>query len=55
MNGWVVHDHAEVLKDDWHTTWPSSVAARNQSGHYALLDEMDSDARVAEWQEHGKP
>src|SRR5687768_11426433 len=25
MDGFAVHDHAGVLKDDWYTTWPPSI------------------------------
>jgi hypothetical protein len=52
MNGYLVHDHADVLRDDWYTTWPPSIAAKNRPGRYVLLEEMDTDARVAEWRPH---
>jgi len=49
MDGYLVHDDAPALRDDWHTTWPTSVAEKRQPGHYVLLNEMEKDARVAEW------
>jgi hypothetical protein len=49
MDGFAVHDHAPVLEEDWHTTWTPSIAAEHRPGHYVLLDEMEQDARVAEW------
>jgi hypothetical protein len=34
MDGWVVKADAPALAPDWYTTWPPSIAARNEPGRY---------------------
>ena len=51
MDGYAVHDDAPALTDRWFKTWPTSVAEKHRPGRYVLLDEMDRDARVAEWRD----
>jgi hypothetical protein len=51
-DGWVVTDDAPMLlQRDWHQGIPEAEKRKSKSGHYALIDEMDDDARVAQWVE----
>lgn len=47
---WYVGDDAPMLlREDWYELMPDGEKWRAKPGHYRLLDEMDRDARVAEW------
>jgi hypothetical protein len=53
-DGWVVGDDAAMLvQEDWYDLIPEAEKWRSKPGHYALLDEMDRDARVARRVEAG--
>lgn len=51
-DGWYVADDAPMLlRADWYDLVPDGEKWRARPGHYALVDEMDHDARIAEWVE----
>lgn len=51
-DGWVVGDDAAmILREDWYDHIPDAEKWRAQPGRYALLDELEPDARVARWVE----
>lgn len=51
---WYVADDAPMLvQENWYDLIPEAEKWRSKPGHYALLDEMDRDARVARWVEAG--
>jgi hypothetical protein len=56
MDEWAVGDDADALREDWYTTWPESTAAQWEPGRYVLQNDMEDDARVAQWVPYeGKP
>ena len=51
-DGWYVADDAPMLlQRDWYQGIPEAEKRRSKPGHYVLVDEMERDARVAEWRE----
>jgi hypothetical protein len=40
-----------LLWEDWYDHMPNAEKWRANPGHYALVDQMERDARVAEWVE----
>jgi hypothetical protein len=49
-DGWLVTDDAPMLlQEGWYDLMPESEKWRSKPGHYETADEMDADARVAEW------
>lgn len=47
MDGWVVKPNAPVLRADWHTTWPASIAATNRPGRYDTPAVVDGVTRAS--------
>jgi hypothetical protein len=55
-DGWLVYDHAPMLlQEDWYENVPEDEEAGVEPGHYSLVDEMDEDARIAQWAERSTP
>lgn len=53
-DGWLVGDNAAMLvQEKWYDLIPEAEKWRSEPGHYALLDEMERDARVACWVDRG--
>jgi len=51
-DGWYVKDDAPMLlQRDWYHGIPEAEKRRSKPGHYILIDELERDARVAEWTE----
>jgi hypothetical protein len=51
-DGWLVgNDAAMLVQENWYDLIPDDEKWRSKPGHYALVDEMESDAMVAEWVE----
>ena len=48
LDGFLVNDGADVLAEDWYTTWSAEVAAKNAPGRYIVVDATNREAR-AEW------
>jgi hypothetical protein len=51
MDGWLVSEDAPSLESDWFTTWPESVASKNEPGCYQVVTPMDVESGEAIWQE----
>lgn len=51
MDRYLVHDHADAMNEDFYDKATDNTKAKHRSGRYVLLDEMEKDARVAQWRE----
>jgi hypothetical protein len=51
----VADDAPMLLQENWYDLIPEAEKWRANPGHYALVDEMERDARVAEWVEQPAP